>query len=342
MTMHEHEQPGAKKEQYVTELAGPDDRWLSITDASRTARRQEHTIRSWVRDGVLPVHPDRVGINKKTRRVRLSDLAKLTPILDIDAAIATEVGSLDLVSIPRQQQKIKEEHDRLQADHAHLRQQLVAQEHEHQSQIALLRAAFDEHLVGQQQRHAEAAAEMTQLRALLADMNARFGGALDSIHRLFDEQTHVHIGMRAEFLDHLMRDRQATAEHIQAVQAQAEGTLRALFSDLQRDVEARFTLEAHGRDDAIHALTAEVTGDLADMTSRIAGQEQAIQHGLKQLATALEVATSAAHDAQKRLDTQTEEVQELRRQLLEERQARETLVRQVAALSQSPPPGEPS
>ena len=33
-----------KQEKHVTELAGPDDRWVSVTDASRIGRRQEHTI----------------------------------------------------------------------------------------------------------------------------------------------------------------------------------------------------------------------------------------------------------------------------------------------------------
>jgi len=98
-----------KKEVHVTELAGPDDHWVSVTDASRIARRQEHTIRTWIAQGVLPVHPVRVGINKKTRRVRLSDLATLTPILDPDAGIATDLGTLDLPSIPKQQQHLAEQ-----------------------------------------------------------------------------------------------------------------------------------------------------------------------------------------------------------------------------------------
>jgi len=70
-----------KKEVHVTELAGPGDRWVSVTDASRIARRQEHTIRTWIVQGLLPVNPKRVGINKKTRQIRLSDLSKLTPIM---------------------------------------------------------------------------------------------------------------------------------------------------------------------------------------------------------------------------------------------------------------------
>jgi uncharacterized phage infection (PIP) family protein YhgE len=98
-----------KQEQHVTELAGPDDRWVSVTDASRIARRQEHTIRTWISQGLLPVNPVRVGINKKTRQVRLSDLVKLTPIIDPDAGVATDLGTLDLPSIPKQQQQLMEQ-----------------------------------------------------------------------------------------------------------------------------------------------------------------------------------------------------------------------------------------
>src|SRR6266496_156266 len=96
----------SKQEKHVTELVGPDDRWVSVTDASRIARRQEHTIRTWIAQGKLAVNPVRVGINKKTRQVRLSDLVKLTPIIDPDAGIATDLGTLDLLSIPKQQQQL--------------------------------------------------------------------------------------------------------------------------------------------------------------------------------------------------------------------------------------------
>src|SRR2546422_7954125 len=105
-----------KKEVHETELAGPDDRWVSVTDASRIGRRQEHTIRSWIAQGLLPVNPKRVGINKKTRQVRLSDLAKLTPIIDPDAGIATDWGTLDLPSIPKQQQQLMEQITMLQQE----------------------------------------------------------------------------------------------------------------------------------------------------------------------------------------------------------------------------------
>ncbi len=105
-----------KKEVHVTELADLSDRWVSVTDASRIARRQEHTIRSWIAQGLLPVNPVRVGINKKTRQIRLSDLIKLTPLIDPEAAIATELGTLDLPSIPKQQQQFTEQMTTLQQD----------------------------------------------------------------------------------------------------------------------------------------------------------------------------------------------------------------------------------
>jgi hypothetical protein len=92
---------GASKEVYVTELANEQDRWVSVTDAARIGRRQEHTVRTWIQTGQLPVNPNRVGVNKRTRLIRLSDLAKLTPVIDADAAIGTDIGMLDLPAIPK-------------------------------------------------------------------------------------------------------------------------------------------------------------------------------------------------------------------------------------------------
>jgi hypothetical protein len=105
-----------KQEVHVTELAGPGDRWVSVTDASRIGRRQEHTIRSWIAQGRFAVNPVRVGINKKTRQVRLSDLTTLTPIIDPDAGIATDLGTLDLPSIPKRQQQLMEQMTTLQQE----------------------------------------------------------------------------------------------------------------------------------------------------------------------------------------------------------------------------------
>ena len=128
-----------KQEKYVTELAGPEDRWVTVTDAGRIARRQEHTIRSWIASGALPVHPDRIGINKKTRQIRLSDLTSLTPIIDPDAAIAADFRALDLFSIPRTQQQLVEQVAALQREVAEQQERATAAE----QQVRQLRHDLD-------------------------------------------------------------------------------------------------------------------------------------------------------------------------------------------------------
>ena len=66
----------AKHEQQVDALAGPEDYWLTITDAARATRRQDITIRRWIATGQLPVRRHTVGLNQRTRQVRASDLAR--------------------------------------------------------------------------------------------------------------------------------------------------------------------------------------------------------------------------------------------------------------------------
>lgn len=191
-----------KQEKHVTELAGPDDRWVSVTDASRIARRQEHTIRSWIAQGMLPVHPERVGINKKTRQVRVSDLVKLTPIIDPDAGIATDLGTLDLPSIPKQQQQLMEQMTALKLDMVGQLMGLVKQFREvadvqekfaeetrqtwrtHQQQYQVL-ASRDEKLQQHIQQVQETLAE--NLRGVDQAIRQELGSVL-SLHALLDER----------------------------------------------------------------------------------------------------------------------------------------------------------
>src|SRR5262249_20045659 len=88
---------------WVEELAGPEAFWLTLTDAARVTRRQEVTIRRWVASGTLPVRNRALGINKRTRHVRASDLARLSPIVDASATISGIAAQIDLLSIPEQQ-----------------------------------------------------------------------------------------------------------------------------------------------------------------------------------------------------------------------------------------------
>ena len=65
--------PGRTGPTWVEELAGPDDYWLTLTDAARVTRRQEVTIRRWVAAGTLSVRNRPLGLNKRTRHVRAID-----------------------------------------------------------------------------------------------------------------------------------------------------------------------------------------------------------------------------------------------------------------------------
>src|SRR4051812_2413274 len=87
----------ADRVQYVEELGGEGDYWLSLTDASRICRVQDVSIRRAITRGALPVRRQRAGQNKRTRFVRALDLAKAGfPIIDESAAITTEIGKADI------------------------------------------------------------------------------------------------------------------------------------------------------------------------------------------------------------------------------------------------------
>lgn len=179
-----------KQEKYVTDLVGPDDRWVSVTDASRIGRRQEHTIRTWIAQGLLPVHPERVGINKKTRQVRLSDLATLTPIIDPDAGIATDLGTLDLPSIPKQQQQLMAQMTTLRqevaGELAHLGEQLQSLVGKHEQFAEEVRQTW---LIHQQQyqvltrRDDEQQQQLQQLRDHLAEQATSYSQRLQQIRQ---------------------------------------------------------------------------------------------------------------------------------------------------------------
>src|SRR3989442_5618866 len=114
----EHKEVRDDLVQYVEELAGPEeypegDAWISLTDAARVTRTSEAMARRWVTSGRIPVKKEPVGVPPRTRLVRLSDVAKIRPIVDPTAAITGDVRKLDLPSIPRQQLQIMEDHRRL-------------------------------------------------------------------------------------------------------------------------------------------------------------------------------------------------------------------------------------
>src|SRR5260370_33474857 len=93
---------------------------ISVTEAARITKTSEAMPRRWVTSGRLKMKKDPVGIPPRTRLVRLSDVAKIRPIVDPTAAVTDDVRKLDLPSIPRQQLQIMQDPERLtkQVEHA--------------------------------------------------------------------------------------------------------------------------------------------------------------------------------------------------------------------------------
>jgi hypothetical protein len=126
---------------FVEELADQQDYWMSLTDAARVTRTSETMVRRWVTTGRLPIKREPVGINQRTRLVRANDVASIRPIVDPTAAITDEIHKLDLLSIPRQQAQILQDHQRLLAMVQQGRQQI--EEHIHHTRMVLEQAAMD-------------------------------------------------------------------------------------------------------------------------------------------------------------------------------------------------------
>lgn len=147
---------------FVDELVEEGDYWLTLTDAARITRRQEVTIRRWVATGVLPVRRQRMGLNKRTRHVRASDLGKLTPIVDPAAMISGQAAQVDLLSIPAQQAQIQATYHEVMHQLNHLaqtlntfEQQQSERQHQDQETLVALRhelMGYVQHLQHEQER----------------------------------------------------------------------------------------------------------------------------------------------------------------------------------------------
>ena len=250
------QEPIENQERYADELAGPDDYWLTITDAARATRRQEVSIRRWISKGLLPVRRQNVGLNQRTRLVRASDLAALTPIIDPAGAITTERSRLDLTSIPAQQAQIKASQQTLLTqldqirhqfhEEAQTRERLLAEQWTmNQEIIAALRRDMLTNVIQQQdalaQQRKEVDTTITQQRAALehaidalsAQTNTTFieltqkdaaiAERLEALAQLWQESTQrqqQHIDEFAESLQQGREDRNALAEQVKELCAQ--------------------------------------------------------------------------------------------------------------------------
>lgn len=243
------QQPSENQERYADELTGPDDYWLTITDAARATRRQEISIRRWISKGLLPVRRQHVGLNQRTRLVRASDLAALTPIIDPAGAITSERSRLDLTSIPAQQAQIKASQQTLLTQFEQLQHQLheealtrerllTEQWTKNQEIIAALRRDMLTNVIHQQdaltQQRKEIDTALTQQRVALEQAVVALAA---QTNRMFAELTH-NVTEVAERLGILAQQWQESAQ-------QHQQQIDELTENLQQERKDRSTLTEH-------------------------------------------------------------------------------------------------
>ncbi len=257
----------AKHEQQVDVLAGPEDYWLTITDAARATRRQDITIRRWIATGQLPVRRHAVGLNQRTRQVRASDLAKLTPIIDPTAVITGEEGRLNLMSIPVEQAQLRAGQQQLQQHVAALREHV-----EHQGQT--FRQALTEHRLAFQ-HHQEQLREA--LAAQFSQVQEAFLGTRTALETMRTEQQQrlAQHGQELERLRQRLAMQSATSQEAPQRSAGEQVMEQAL-----QTLEEWMTSEFAKLVDQLGAVTAQVTASTQSFDhtqQRLQQQEQQIE-----------------------------------------------------------------
>jgi len=344
--------------EYVEDLAGPDDYWLSITSAARVVRRQDITIRRWIASGMLPLRGDPAkvgqpgaprpsGLNKRTRYVRASDLEKLSPIVDPSAVIIGEEGRLDLPSIPAEQAAIKAAHQQLLGEVADLRQQVRTHTQTFQAALAEQTAAWQRDLealrtsittqISERERVAEAqAGQLASLGDLVTDHQGqleRMGEAQRQQHeslagRIDDTQRQVEV-LREELTESLER---LTSTHQQEIQRSRQDWEQAMALQHKTLVDLQHALEqVEQRAEELARQQQEADEEAARTATAVTRHLKQFEQRLGQIAAAAEqTARSSAQDSQERADVQDRQIEELRRLLQQENEARQQQARHKA------------
>jgi len=257
----------AEHEKQVDALAGLDANWLTITDAARATRRQDITIRRWIATGQLPVRRNAVGLNQRTRQVRASDLARLTPIIDPTAVITGEEGRLNLISIPVEQAQLRAGQQQLQQHVAALREHVEQQGQTFRQALTEHRLAFQQH---QEQLREALAAQFSQVHEALFGTRT----ALETI-RTEQQQRLAQHGQELERLRQRLAMQSASSQEAPQRSADEQVMEQAL-----QTLEEWMTSEFAKLMDQLETLTAQVTASTQSFDhtqQRLQQQEQQIE-----------------------------------------------------------------
>ncbi|HEY0752505.1 MAG TPA: hypothetical protein VGD98_00885 [Ktedonobacteraceae bacterium] len=295
----QHTRPVAADEEealYVEELAGPDDYWLSITDAARVCRVQDVSIRRAITRKVLPVRRMRAGQNKRTRFVRSSDLAPAGfPIIDESAAITTQIGKLDILSIPQQQQQITRQHQELQAQMGEMqatllqqREQIHADLHEQQERVQTsLQTAQAEQTLQLASTEARLSQEQQRLHLALTEASLELANGQETLR-----QDLLHTQASGLARDERLQTAVDTLlQHLAQTRADSlaqNALLQASLLELQQTTEQQLTELAIHHKTSQDYVNKTIERVEQEAQRRLLGQEQALTDRLQQFTHASE------------------------------------------------------
>ncbi|HXR66540.1 MAG TPA: hypothetical protein VN729_11485 [Ktedonobacteraceae bacterium] len=276
------ESPAEDQVVYIEELSGDGDYWLSITDAARVCRVQDVSIRRAINRKALPVRRQRAGQNKRTRFVRASDLASAGfPIIDESAAITTEIGKVDVLSIPRQQQQIVQDHQALTLKLGELQETLASSLQQVDAALHQQQERFE---ISFQSTREEQARQFAVIETHLAQEQEKFQLTLaKTSQQLADEQQALRQDIEQEQRDALARD-----GHTRMV-------LETLHQDLEQEQRNALT-----RDKQLQAT-------VNTWQTMLEEQQQAFQQQLRELAM---IQQKSLYDYQQKVNATLQNMQQ--------------------------------
>jgi hypothetical protein len=250
---------------FIEELAGPDDAWITITDAARITRTSEAMARRWVASGRLPIRRQPAGVNQQTRLVRLSDVAAIRPIIDPTAAISDEVHKLDLPSIPRQQAQIMQEHERL-----------LVQVQQEQQAVDVLHHNL--HETARQQRQA------------LEDLRHQYSARQDEMQRELtrEQQQYDHLAEQVHHQAHLLEQtNQHLVEQEQQIQHDID-LLRTTMMDQLKQVQRTSEQKLSELDQRYRHYTEQMRSEIMSLLQQEQERVHAVLDAMRETLTRLD------------------------------------------------------
>lgn len=250
-------------------------------------------VRRWVTTGRLPVRKEPVGINQRTRLVRASDVSLIRPIIDPTAAITDDIHKLDLLSIPRQQEQIKQD-----------QQQTLKTVQEMHQQI-------DDHF---QQNCSALAQVATELQKQTQEWNHRFTMHQAQWHQALHLQQQQYEG-RAIQIDHQIQElQQQTSERKEQAtqQQQALASITDGHATMQNALqEAQHHLQKLDQD--AHFQMDQISHDF---TTRLMQQEKRSQNRFGEIEEVLAYDHQAHKQMQQHMEALHQEILTLQETLL--------------------------